>query len=60
LDFRDFQFGRGVTKAKEIVRKHIDFLDVDRPLYPDHTTMKSVVRSSEILEAVEEEIGTLG
>ncbi|HPQ41691.1 MAG TPA: aromatic amino acid ammonia-lyase, partial [bacterium] len=53
LDFREFTFGRGVQKAKEVVRRHVDFLDVDRPLYPDHTTMKGVVKSCEILEEVE-------
>ncbi|MBU0755030.1 MAG: aromatic amino acid ammonia-lyase, partial [Planctomycetes bacterium] len=53
LDFRDYNFGKGVTKAKEIIRKHVDFLEVDRPLYSDHNTMKALVKSCEILEAVE-------
>lgn len=60
LDFRDYTFGRGVRKAREVVRRHVDFLDVDRPLYPDHTVMKEVVRSCEILEEVEREVGGLG
>ncbi|HSG29891.1 MAG TPA: aromatic amino acid ammonia-lyase [Candidatus Krumholzibacterium sp.] len=60
LDFREFTFGRGVTKAKEVIRRHVEFLDIDRPLYPDHTTMKELVRSCEILEEVEKEIGPLG
>ncbi len=59
LDFRDFKNGKGVTKAKEIVRKHIDHLDIDRPLYPDHTKMMEVVKSCEILEEVEKEVGSL-
>ena len=59
LDFREFSFGRGVTKAKETVRKHVDFLDIDRPLYKDHNTMKDLVESCEILKAVEDEIGSL-
>jgi len=59
LDFRDFKFGKGVTKAKEVVRKHVDFLEIDRPLYPDHTNMKTLVKSCEILEEVEKEIGSL-
>jgi histidine ammonia-lyase len=59
LDFRDYSFGRGVTKAKEMIRQHVDFLDVDRPLYPDHTKMKELVKSCEILNAVENEIGSL-
>jgi histidine ammonia-lyase len=59
LDFRDYKFGKGVTKAKEIVRKYVKFLDVDRPLYPDHTKMKELVKSCEILEEVEKTIGRL-
>ncbi|MBN1163235.1 MAG: aromatic amino acid lyase [Candidatus Krumholzibacteriota bacterium] len=60
LDFRDFKFGKGVTKAKEVIRRYVDFLDIDRPLYPDHTAMKELVKSCEILEEVEKEVGDLG
>ncbi len=60
LDFREFQFGKGVTKAKEVIRRHVEFLDIDRPLYDDHTNMKALVKSCEILEEVEKEIGSLG
>ncbi|MCP4705907.1 MAG: aromatic amino acid lyase [candidate division Zixibacteria bacterium] len=59
LDLRDYNFGAGVTKAKEVVRRHVDFLDIDRPLYTDHTNMQKLVRSCEILEEVEKAIGPL-
>jgi len=59
LDFRDYRFGKGVTKAKEIVRKYVKFLDVDRPLHPDHTKMKELVKSCEILKEVEKTVGPL-
>jgi len=59
LDFREYKFGNGVTKAKEIIRKYVDFLEVDRPLYPDHTRMQELVKSCEILEEVENLIGSL-
>ena len=59
LDFRDYNFGKGVTKAKEVIRKYIDFLDEDRPLYPDHNTMKKLVKSCEILHEVEKTVGSL-
>lgn len=59
LDFRNFTNGKGVSKAHEVVRRHVAHLDVDRPLYPDHTKMKEVVKSCEILEEVEKEIGSL-
>jgi histidine ammonia-lyase len=59
LDFRDFKFGDGVSKAKEVIRKYVEFLDVDRPLYSDHTEMQRLVKSCEILEEVENIIGSL-
>ena len=59
LDFRDYKFGLGVTKAKEIIRKYVKFLDEDRPLYPDHTKMKKLVKTCEILQEVEKVVGSL-
>jgi len=59
LDLRDYKPGKGTQTAKDVVRKHIDFLDIDRPLYPDHTTMQKLVESAEILEEVEKAIGSL-
>jgi histidine ammonia-lyase len=62
LDFRkaEYKFGNGVQKAWEVIREHVDFLDIDRPLYHDHTTMKELVKSCEILVEVENEVGKLG
>ncbi len=60
LDFRQFTPGKGVRKAKEVIRRHVDHLEEDRPLFPDHNKMKEVVHSCEILEAVEKETGSLG
>jgi histidine ammonia-lyase len=59
LDFREFHPGRGVAKAREVIRRHVKHLDEDRPLYPDHNAMKALVKSSEILDAVEAEVGYL-
>lgn len=59
LDFRDFKKGNGVTKAYEIIREEVEFLDVDRPLYIDHNKMKELVKSGKILEAVESVVGEL-
>jgi histidine ammonia-lyase len=59
LDFREFHPGRGVTAAHQVIRRHIPHLDEDRPLYPDHNTMKALIRSCEILEQVEREVGPL-
>ncbi len=60
LDFREHKPGTGVTTAKNIIRKYVEFLDIDRPLYPDHNKMKDLVKSCEILETVEGAIGSMG
>ncbi len=60
LDFRSYDFGRGTRTAHSVVRKHVEFLDVDRPLHRDHNAMMSLVASREILDEVESEIGELG
>ena len=60
LDFRDFTPGRGVAAARRVVRTVVDHLDVDRPLYTDHTNMKELVRSCHVLDEVVREVGPLG
>lgn len=59
LDFRTFTAGKGSLKAKEVIRRHVEHLEIDRPLYNDHNKMKALVRSGEILEEVEKAIGSL-
>jgi histidine ammonia-lyase len=59
LDFREFTPGSGVQAAHSVVRKHVAHLDEDRPLHADHNTMKALVKSGEILEAVESAVGSL-
>jgi histidine ammonia-lyase len=59
LDFRDFRPGKGTAKARDVIRAHVRHLNVDRPLYPDHNVMKELVKSGEILDAVESEVGPL-
>jgi histidine ammonia-lyase len=60
LDFREFTPGKGSQKAREVVRTHVEHLDVDRPLYPDHNVMMELVKTGEILEEVEKVVGDLG
>ena len=59
LDFREYSFGKGTTTAHKVVRKHVDFLDIDRPLYNDHNAMKDLIQSCEVLHEVEKELGNL-
>lgn len=59
LDFRDFTPGKGTGKAREVIRKYVEHLHVDRPLYNDHNAMKKLVKSGEILSEVEQAVGEL-
>jgi histidine ammonia-lyase len=59
LDFRNFTPGRGVRVAHAVIRRHVEHLDQDRPLYRDHDRMAALVASGEILDAVEAEVGSL-
>ncbi len=52
LDFRSHNFGKGVKIAKNEIRKYIEFLDEDRPLYDDHNKIKEIVKSCQILNKV--------
>ena len=60
LDFREFNPGMGTNKAREVIRKYVEHLHVDRPLYNDHNAMKKLVKSGEILSEVEKVVGELG
>lgn len=64
LDLREkyetpYKYGLGTSKAREVIRRYVEYLDLDRPLFPDHNQMKSLVRSNEILDEVEKITGPL-
>ncbi|MCF7792625.1 MAG: aromatic amino acid ammonia-lyase [Candidatus Cloacimonetes bacterium] len=59
LDFRDYTPGKGTRAAHAAVRKVVDHLDEDRPLFDDHNNMMQTVKNRDILHAVEEAIGEL-
>ena len=58
LDFRNHKFGKGVKISHQVIRNKVNFLDEDRPLYPDHDNMKALIKSCEILNKVELSLGT--
>ncbi|MCK4513864.1 MAG: aromatic amino acid lyase, partial [Spirochaetaceae bacterium] len=59
LDFRDFTPGKGTRAAHAAIRKVVEHLDVDRPLFPDHNALMAAVKRNDMLEAVENEVGPL-
>ncbi|MFA4853672.1 MAG: aromatic amino acid ammonia-lyase [Bacteroidales bacterium] len=65
LDLREkyetpYKYGKGTQKAREVIRKHVEYLDIDRPLFNDHNAMKDLVKSCEILTEVEKVVGSIG
>ena len=60
LDFRaPIKPGKGVAAAYDVVRKHVEHLEEDRPLFNDINNLSVVVKKGEVLEAVEKAIGEL-
>ncbi len=59
LDFREFTPGIGTRAAHAAVRRVVEHLDVDRPLFTDHNNIMAAVERCDILTAVEMEIGEL-
>jgi len=59
LDLRDYSAGNGTRAAHAAVRKHVEYLEIDRPLHKDHNAMMAAVKSLDVLEAVESEVGEL-
>jgi histidine ammonia-lyase len=60
VDFRKpHKPGRGIQAAYEVIRKYVARLEEDRPLFDDINKLKEVVESGEILDAVEQAVGTL-
>jgi len=59
LDFREHRTGRGVAAGHAAVRRHVEHLDEDRPLFNDHDAMMQAVKDLEVIKAVEAEIGEL-
>lgn len=59
LDFREFTPGIGTRAAHAAVRRVVEHLDVDRPLFTDHNNMMAAVERCDVLAAVEAEIGEL-
>ena len=60
IDFREpVKPGKGIQAAYEVIRKYVDHLEEDRPLFNDINKLKEVVESNEILDAVEKAVGQL-
>jgi histidine ammonia-lyase len=59
LDLRDYAPGRGTSAARAAVRRVVEHLDEDRPLYSDHDAMAAAIRRCDLLDAVVESVGAL-
>jgi histidine ammonia-lyase len=60
VDFRQpVKPSKGIQAAYDVIRKYVEHLEEDRPLFDDINKLKEVVESGEILKAVEKSIGIL-
>ncbi|MHC4218994.1 MAG: HAL/PAL/TAL family ammonia-lyase [Planctomycetota bacterium] len=59
LDFRDHTPGKGCRAAHAAVRRVVEHLDVDRPLFDDHNAMAAAVKRCDVLDAVQNDVGEL-
>jgi histidine ammonia-lyase len=50
---------KGVQAAYQAVRRHVAFLEEDRPLFDDINRLAAAVKAGEVLDAVEAAVGTL-
>lgn len=51
--------GKGSLAAYEVIRKHVPYMNDDRPLHNDINAMAAAVMSGEVLQAVESAVGEL-
>jgi histidine ammonia-lyase len=56
---RPMKAGLGTREAYQIIRQHVPYMDRDRELYIDIESMINVIRSGEMLEAVEKAVGEI-
>ncbi len=60
LDFRaPIKPSKGVQAAYDVVRRHVQRLEDDRPLYDDINNLTAVVKSGEVLREVEKTVDKL-
>ena len=55
----DKKLGKGTMAAYEVVRREVPKLNEDRVMYPDFEKILKLVKSAEIVEAVEKAVGPL-
>ena len=60
IDFlKEGHLGRGVKVVHETMRKQVPYLQEDKVMYPHMDVARDMIRSGEILQAVESKIGNL-
>ncbi len=59
IDFHEQAAGAGPRAAHDLIRQHVKHLDDDRALYRDIETVRDLVASGVVVQAVEEQIGAL-
>jgi histidine ammonia-lyase len=58
-EYNPMKAGLGTREAYQVIRRHVPFLDKDRELYIDINAVVKLIRSGEIVNAVEKAIGKI-
>jgi len=56
---KEDMLGKGTRIAYQLIREYVDFLDSDRPLYPDIDKVFNLIKSEDIVKTIEKELGPL-
>jgi histidine ammonia-lyase len=56
---RPLEAGKGTQAAHRVIRRHVPYLSHDRELYRDIEAIVQVMRSDEIIQSVEDAVGTI-
>lgn len=59
FDFRKQKPGAGTGAAYNVIREKVEFLSDDKPLHPDIKSIKELITSGKIVDAVEKSIGKI-
>lgn len=51
--------GQGTRAAYQVIRRHVPYMDCDRELYKDIESLVKIIRSGELIEAVEKAVGEI-
>jgi histidine ammonia-lyase len=59
LNYEKSMMGKGTQEAYKTIRKHIPYINKDRPIYPQIEAATDLIKNSKLLDEVEKKVGNL-